>query len=155
MANTYTQIYIQTVFAVENRTSLLKEPWREELHKYITGIVQNNKHKLITINSMSDHIYIFIGSKPIQSVSNLLQDIKESSSKWINKKKFVLGKFNWQAGYGAFSYSHSQIDSVVKNIQNQAVHHEKKTFRQEYIEFLENYDIPYDERYIFHDIGEK
>ena len=152
MANTYTQIYIQTVFAVENRISLLKEPWKEELHKYITGIVQNNKHKLIAINGMSDHIHIFMGMKPVQSISSLLQEIKENSSKWINKKKFVLGKFSWQAGYGAFSYSHSQIDNVVKYIQNQQMHHKKKTFRQEYIEFLENFNVPYNERYIFHDI---
>ena len=152
MANTYTQIYIHTVFAVENRISLIKEPWREELHKYITGIVQNNKHNLITINSMPDQIHIFIGMKSIQSVSNLVQDIKDSSSKWINKKKFVLGKFNWQSGYGAFSYSHSQIDNVVKYIQNQPQHHKKKTFRQEYIEFLVKFNVPYDERYIFKDV---
>jgi len=106
---------------------------REELHKYITGIVQNNKHKLIAINSMLDYIFIFIGMRAIQSVSNLLQDIKDSLSKWINKKKFVLGKLNWQSRYGAFSYSYSQIDNVVKYIQNQPQHHKKKTFRQEYI----------------------
>ena len=152
MANTYTRIYIHTVFAVENRMSLIKENWREELHKYITGIVQKNKHKLIAINSVSDHIHIFIGMKPIQSISDLLQDIKESSSKWINKRKLVVGKFNWQAGYGAFSYSHSQIDSVVKYIQNQQQHHRKKTFREEYIEFLKKYDVPFEERYIFKDV---
>jgi len=152
MANTYTPIYIHTVFAVENRISLIKESWREELHKYITGIVQNNNHKLIAINSMPDHIHIFIGMRPIQSVSNLLQDIKDSSSKWMNKKNFVIGKFNWQSGYGAFSYSHSQIDNVVKYIQNQPQHHKKKTFRREYIEFLAKFNIAYDERYIFKDI---
>lgn len=152
MANTYTQIYIHTVFAVENRICLIKKPWREQLHKYITGIVQNNKHKLIAINSMPDHIHIFIGMKPIQSISNLLQDIKDSSSKWINIEKFVSGKFNWQSGYGAFSYSCSQIDSVVKYIQNQPHHHKKKTFRQEYIEFLVKFNVPYDERYIFKDV---
>jgi putative transposase len=152
MANTYTQIYIQIVFAVENRISLIKDQWREELHKYITGIIQNHKHKLITINSMADHIHIFIGMKPIQALSDLLQDIKEYSSKWINRKKFVLGQFNWQAGYGAFSYSHSHIDSVVKYIQNQKRHHQKKTFRQEYIKFLEKFHVEYDERYIFKDV---
>ncbi len=152
MANTYTQVYIQIVFAVENRISLIKDQWREELHKYITGIIQNHKHKLIVINSMADHIHIFIGMKPIQALSDLLQDIKEYSSKWINQNKFVLGHFNWQAGYGAFSYSHSHIDSVVKYIQNQKRHHQKKTFRQEYIEFLEKFHIEYDDRYIFKDV---
>jgi putative transposase len=152
MANTYTQIYIHIVYAVENRISLIKDQWREELHKYITGIIQNNKHKLIAINSMADHIHIFIGMKPIQALSDLLQDIKEYSSKWINRNKFVLGHFNWQAGYGAFSYSHSHIDSVVKYIQNQKRHHQKKTFRQEYIEFLEKFHVEYDERYIFKDV---
>jgi len=152
MANTYTQIYIHTVFAVENRICLIKESWREELHKYITGVIQNNKHKLIAINSMLDHIHIFIGMKPFQSISDLLQEIKQSSSKWINKNSFVLGRFNWQAGYGAFSYSHSQIDSVVKYIQNQRDHHKKKTFRQEYVEFLKQFDVPYDERFIFKDV---
>ena len=152
MPNTYTQIYIQTVFAVENRISLIKEQWREELHKYITGIVQNNSHKLIAINSMPNHVHIFIGMKPIQSVSDLLQDIKGCSSTWINEKGFVRGHFNWQSGYGAFSYSHSQIDTVVKYIQNQQKHHKKKTFRQEYIEFLEKFHVDYDERYIFRDV---
>lgn len=152
MANTYTQIYIQIVFAVANRVSLIKESWREELHKYITGIIQNHKHKLIAINSVSDHIHIFIGMKPVQSISNLLQEIKDNSSTWINKKKFVLGKFNWQSGYGAFSYSHSHINNVVKYIQNQPEHHKKKTFRQEYIDFLKKFDVPYDEKYIFKDV---
>ena len=152
MANTYTQIYIQIVFAVENRISIITDQWREELHKYITGIIQNHKHKLIAINSMADHIHIFIGMKPIQSISDLLQDIKEYSSKWVNKNKYVMGHFNWQPGYGAFSYSHSHIDSVVKYIQNQKQHHQKKTFRQEYIEFLEKFNIEYDERYIFKDV---
>lgn len=110
MANTYTQIYIQIVFAMENRISLITDQWREQWHEYITGIIQNYNHKLIAINSMSDHIHIFIGMKPTQALSDLLQDIKEYSSKWINANKFVMGHFNWQAGYGAFSYSHSHID---------------------------------------------
>jgi len=152
MANTYTQIYIHTVFAVENRMSLIRERWQEELHKYITGIVQNLGHKLIAINSMPDHIHVFIGLKPSQSISSLLQDIKDSSSKWINKNEFVPGRFNWQLGYGAFSYSHSQIDTVVKYIQNQKKHHKTKTFREEYIEFLKNFDVPFEERFIFKEI---
>ena len=152
MANTYTQIYIQTVFAVENRTSLIHKEWKEELHKYITAIIQDNSHKLIAINSVPDHVHIFIGMKPDQSVSNLLKNIKESSSRWINKKGVVRGKFRWQSGFGAFSYAHSQINSVVKYIKNQEEHHKKKTFRQEYSEFLKKYDVPYDERYIFKEI---
>ena len=152
MANTYTQIYIQTVFAVENRISLIKRDWGEELHKYVTGIVQNNKHKLIAINTVSDHMHIFIGMKPIQSVSNLLKDIKESSSRWINNKGMVPGRFSWQAGYGAFSYSHSQIDSIVNYIKNQEQHHKKKTFREEYLEFLKEFDVSHDEIYIFKEI---
>jgi len=152
MANTYTQIYIQAVFAVENRISLIHKDWKEELHKYITAIVQNNSHKLIAINSVSDHIHIFIGMKPDQSVSNLLKNIKESSSRWINKRGIIRGRFRWQAGFGAFSYAHSQINTVVKYIKNQEEHHKKKTFRQEYLEFLKKYDVPYDERYIFKEI---
>lgn len=152
MANTYTQIYIHIVFAVENRINLITDQWREQLHKYITGIIQNHNHKLLAINSMADHIHIFIGMKPIQALSELVQDIKEYSSKWINANKFVMGHFNWQAGYGAFSYSHSHIDSVVKYIQNQKRHHQKKTFRQEYIQFLEKFHVEYDERYIFKEV---
>ena len=149
MPNTYTQIYIQTVFAVQNRESLLKIEWKEELHKYITGIVQNNEHKLIAINGMPDHLHIFIGMKPNQSVSDLMQEVKRDSSKWINENGFVKNKFEWQSGFGAFSYSISQIDAVVKYIKNQEEHHKKKTFIEEYVQFLEKFKVPYDERYIF------
>ncbi len=154
MANTYTQIYLQFVFAVQDRISLIRPEWKDELYKYITGIVQNNKHKLIAINGMLNHIHIFIGYKPHQLIPELLQDIKGSSSTWINKNGFVHGKFQWQAGYGAFSYSHSQIDSVVKYILNQERHHKKKTFREEYIQLLQRFEIPYDDRYILKDIEE-
>ncbi len=152
MANTYTQIYIQFVFAVQDRASLIRPVWKDELYKYITGIVQNNKHKLIAINGISNHIHVFIGYKPHQLMPDLLQDIKGSSSGWINKKGFVKGKFRWQEAYGAFSYSHSQIDNVVKYIMNQEQHHKKKTFREEYLELLNRFDIDYDERYILNDI---
>ncbi len=146
MANTYTQIYLQFVFAVQDRISLIRSEWKDELYKYITGIVQNNKHKLIAINGMPNHLHVFVGSKPHQLVPDLLQDIKGCSSTWINEKRFVRGKFRRQAGYGAFSYSHSHIDSVVKYIMNQEDHHKKKTFREEYLELLERFHIPYDER---------
>ncbi len=152
MANTYTQIYIQFVFAVENRISLIKSAWKNELYKYITGIVQNNKHKLIAINGMPNHIHIFIGYKPHQLIPDLLQDIKRDSSKWINKKGFIRGHFNWQRGYGAFSYSHSQIDQVAKYIMNQEQHHKKITFREEYLALLKKFNIHYDERYILRDV---
>jgi REP element-mobilizing transposase RayT len=152
MSNTYTQIYLQFVFAVQDRASLIRAVWKDELYKYITGIVQNNKHKLIAINGMSNHVHVFVGYKPHQSIPDLLQDIKGSSSGWINKKGFVKGKFRWQEGYGAFSYSHSQIDNVVKYIMNQEQHHKKKSFREEYLELLNRFDIDYDERYILKDI---
>ena len=152
MANTFTQIYLQFVFAVQNRISLIKPEWKEELYKYIAGIVQNNKHKLIAINGMPNHIHVFIGYKPHQLIPDLLQDIKGNSSGWINKKGFIEGKFSWQAGYGAFSYSHSQIDNVVKYIMNQERHHRKKTFQEEYVELLNKFNIQFDEKYILKEI---
>ena len=152
MANTFTQIYLQFVFAVQNRTSLIKPEWEEELYKYITGIVQNNKHKLIAINGIPNHIHVFIGYKPHQLIPDLLQDIKGSSSRWINRKGIVNGKFSWQAGYGAFSYSHSQMDTVVKYIMNQEKHHQKKTFQEEYTELLKKLNIPFNEKYILKEI---
>lgn len=153
MANTYTQLYIQFVFAVQNRLSLIQPAWKDELYKYITGIVQNNKHKLIAINGMPNHLHVFVGYKPHQLIPDLLQDIKGSSSGWINKKGFVNGKFTWQAGYGAFSYSHSHIDRVVKYIQNQEEHHKKKTFSEEYLDLLKQYNIDYNSQYILNDIA--
>ena len=149
MPNTYTQIYIQTVFTVQNKISLILPQWQDDLYKYITGIVQNNGHKLIAVNGMPDHIHLFIGMKPNQSLSDLMQDVKGDSSRWIHEKSFTKGKFEWQAGFGGFSYSISQIDTVVKYINNQKTHHQRKTFIQEYLEFLEKFKVPYDERYIF------
>ena len=152
MANTYTQIYLQFVFAVKDRNSLIQPEWKDELYKYITGIIQTNKHKLIAINGISDHIHVFIGYKPHQLIPELLQDVKGNSSKWINERQFVTGKFQWQEGYGAFSYSHSQIDAVVKYIQNQDEHHRKKSFQEEYSDFLKRFNVLHDERYIMKDI---
>lgn len=126
MANTFTQIYLHIVFAVQNRISLIHPEWKDDLYKYITGIVKNNGHKLIAINGMPNHLHIAVGYKPHQLIPDLLQDIKGDSSKWINEKKFVKGHFSWQAGYGAFSFSHSQVDTVVKYILNQVQHHTKK-----------------------------
>ncbi|MDM8544323.1 IS200/IS605 family transposase [Desulfococcaceae bacterium HSG9] len=152
MANTFTQIYIQFVFAVQNRTSLIQASWEDELYKYITGIIKNHKQKLIAINGVQNHLHIFIGYKPNQLIPNLLQDIKGSSSKWINKRGFVHGKFSWQEGYAAFSYSHSQIKTVARYVENQKQHHKIKTFQEEYTEFLNKFNIFYDERYILKDI---
>ena len=152
MANTYTQIYLQFVFAVQDRISLIHNSWEDSLYKYITGIVQNNGHKLIAINGVPNHLHIFIGYKPHQLIPDLLKDIKGSSSKWINEKGFVRAKFRWQAGYGAFSYSNSQIDNVVKYILNQKEHHRKNTFNEEYLNFLKEFKVPFDERYILKDI---
>lgn len=152
MANTYTQIYLQFVFAVQNRMSFIKSDWKDELYKYITGIVQQNKHKLIAINGTQNHLHVFVGYKPHQLIPDLLQDIKGSSSKWINSRNHANGKFSWQEGYGAFSYSHSQIDNVAKYILNQEEHHKKRSFKEEYIELLEKFNIAYDARYILDDV---
>ncbi len=152
MANTYTQIYLQFVFAVQDRISLIHSSWEEDLYKYLTGIVQNNGHKLIAINGIPNHLHVFVGYKPHQLIPDLLQDIKGSSSKWINQQGFVKAKFRWQAGYGAFSYSHSQIDNVVKYIANQKEHHRVNTFYEEYLKYLKEYKVPFDEKYVLKDI---
>jgi putative transposase len=152
MANTYTQIHLHFVFAVKYREGIIQSSWKDELYKYVTGIVQNNKHKMICINGMPDHIHILIGMEPIQSISDLLKDVKGSSSKWINERKFLKGKFEWQEGYGAFSYSKSQVKDVIAYIENQESHHAKKTFREEYLDFLKRFEIEFDERYIFKDL---
>jgi len=152
MANTYTQIYLQFVFAVQDRVSLIQSVWKDELCKYITGIVQHNKHKLIAINGIPDHLHVFVGYKPHQLIPDLLQDIKGSSSAWINSRNLVKGKFRWQEGYGAFSYSHSHIDNVVKYIMNQENHHRRQTFRDEYIELMRKFEVDFDEKYLFEDI---
>lgn len=149
MANTYTQIYIQVVFIVQGRQNLLKKEHKEELQKYITGIINKKNQKVIAINCMPDHTHIFIGLKPNMALSDLVRDIKNNSSTFINKKKWIPGKFKWQRGFGAFSYSHSQIDKVVKYIQNQEQHHAHKSFREEYLEFLKKFSIEYDEKYVF------
>ncbi|MBT3303424.1 MAG: IS200/IS605 family transposase [Bacteroidetes bacterium] len=154
MANTFTQIYIQSVFAVKGRESIISKSWKDELYKYITGIVQNNGHKLLAIGGMPDHIHIFYGMKPIQSISDLMQDVKGCSSKWINEKKFVKGKFQWQAGYGAFSYAHSQLDTVINYIRRQEEHHKKQSFKTEYQELLTKFNIEFDQHYTLNEIEE-
>ena len=152
MANTYTQLYIQFVFAVQNRISLIKPAWEQQLHKYITGIVQKNSHKMIVINGTEDHLHLFTGLHTTQSIADLMRLVKGESSEWINTQKFVRGRFTWQEGYGAFSYGRSQIDQVYKNIINQKKHHAKMTFIEEYIALLEKFGVEYDKRYIFKEI---
>jgi putative transposase len=149
MSNTYTQIHIHVVFAVKNRVGIIHKDWRDELYKYITGIIQKNDHKLLIINGVEDHLHLFFGMRPTQTLSDLMQDVKANSSKWINEKGFVQGRFEWQSGYGAFSYSKSQISSVIKYIENQEVHHTKQTFLEEYKNLLDQFEVDYDERYIF------
>lgn len=152
MANTYTQIHIHFVFAVKFRHGIIQSKWKEDLYKYIAGIIQNNNHKLLAINGMPDHIHILIGLRPAQSISDLMKEVKQSSSKWINENKLINGHFEWQEGYGAFSYSKSQINQVINYIQNQELHHKKKTFEEEYLDFLEKFEIDYDEKFIFKEL---
>ena len=149
MPNTYTQLYIHFVFAVKYREGLIMHTWKDELYKYITGIVQTQKHKMLAINGMPDHIHILISTKPDIALSNIVRDIKSNSSKWINEKEFIQGKFQWQEGFGAFSCSQSQLDIVIKYIENQEIHHSEKTFKKEYIEFLNKYNISFEEKYLF------
>jgi len=149
MANTFTQIHLHLIFGVQNRASLISTEWEDRLYKYITGIIQNNDHKLLSINGMPDHIHILIGMRPTQSLSSLMQDIKGDSSKWINENKLVKGKFSWQQGYGAFSYSKSQIPRVINYIKNQKEHHKKISFIDEYKNVLTDFGINYDEKFIF------
>nr|WP_294795648.1 IS200/IS605 family transposase [uncultured Mucilaginibacter sp.] len=151
MPDTYTQLYIHFIFAVKYREALIKPDWEERLHKYITGIIQNNGHKLLAINSATDHTHVFIGLNPNQSISDLMRLVKGDSSEFINKEKLTSRKFQWQDGYGAFSNSRSQIDGVVKYILNQKEHHSKRNFRDEYLEILKDYNIEYDEKYVFNE----
>lgn len=149
MPGTFSQIYIQIVFAVKGRENLISNNWKNELHKYIAGIVKGKGQKPIIINGMPDHIHAFVGLKPVMTISDLARDLKNNSSNFINERKLVKGKFQWQEGYGAFSYSHSHINKVYDYILNQEQHHKKKTFKQEYLEFLKKFDVEYDEKHLF------
>lgn len=149
MANTYTQIYIHIVFAVEGRQNLIPPKHNDELQKYITGIVSNRRHKVIAINNMPDHLHLFIGMRPDAALSDLIRDVKTASSKFINEKRWCFGRFSWQDGFGAFSHSRSQIGTVIRYIQNQQKHHVKKSFQSEYLQMLEKFGVEFDQRYIF------
>lgn len=147
--STFSQIYIQVVFAVKNRNALIASSWEERLYQYITGIVQKKGQKMLAINGMPDHIHFFIGMKPSCCLSDLVREVKKASNEMINENKLSKFKFNWQEGFGAFSYSHSQIDNVAKYILNQKEHHKKILFKDEYIDFLKKFEIEYDEKYLF------
>ncbi|HQU32152.1 MAG: IS200/IS605 family transposase [Planctomycetia bacterium] len=149
MAGTFSQIYIQIVFTVKGWENLIDKEWKDDLHKYIAGVIKGKEQKPIIVNGMPDHIHAFVGLRPAMAISDLVRDIKNNSSNFINEKKLVRGKFSWQEGYGAFSYSHSHIQNVYDYILNQEEHHRKKTFREEYIDFLKKFEIEYNEKYLF------
>lgn len=152
MANTYTQLYIQFVFVVQNRLSLIKDSWKSQLYKYMNGIIDKQGHKPFAINGMPDHIHMFVSMNPKQSPSDLMYNVKRSSSLWINENKLVAGKFSWQEGFGAFSYGKNQCTNVINYINNQEEHHKNKSFHDEYLEFLKSFEIDYNEQYIFKSI---
>jgi putative transposase len=149
MAGTFSQIYIQYVFAVKGRENLLQKAWREKVFKYIAGIIKGKNQKTIIVNGVSDHVHVFIGLKPAMNIADLVRDIKNNSSNFINEQKFLKGKFAWQEGYGAFSYAHSQIENVYQYILKQEEYHKNKTFKEEYVDFLQKFKIEYNEKYLF------
>ncbi len=154
MANTFSQIYIQLVFAVKGRENLIQSSWEEDLYKYISGIVRNKEQKLLAINGMPDHIHILIGMKPTCCLSDLVREVKKSSNEFINETQFIRNTFYWQDGYGAFSYSHSALTKVIGYINNQKEHHKKQTFREEYLDFLKEFEIEFKDEYLFNWIEE-
>lgn len=149
MSRTFAQIYIHSVFAVKGRENLLQKDWREDVFKYMCGIIKGKDLKPIIINGVSDHVHVFMGLKPSLSVSDIIRDVKNNSSNFINEQQLVRGKFSWQDGFGAFSYGHSQINKVYQYILNQEQHHRKKTFKEEYTSLLRKFEIPFKEQYLF------
>jgi REP element-mobilizing transposase RayT len=152
MPNTYTQIHIHAVFVVKYRDAVIKEEWREELFKYITGIIQKNGHKMLQINGVADHIHLFFGMRPKQALSELIKEVKQSSSGWINRRDLTGTKFYWQEGFAAFSHSRSQVPAVINYIKNQQEHHRKRTFREEYLKMLNDFEVDFDEKYLFQEL---
>ena len=149
MPNSFSQLYVQIVFSVKGRESLIAKENREELHKYITGIIKGRDQKALAVFCMPDHVHVLVSIKPSIAISDLVRDIKAGTSNFIKEQKWVKGKFSWQEGFGAFSYSKSQVDTVVNYILNQEEHHKKKTFKEEYLDFLKKFDIEYQEKYLF------
>ena len=152
MPNTYTQIYIQNVIVVKNRNYLIPFQKKEILYKYITGIIQNKKHKLLAINGIPNHIHFLIGMNPAEALSDLIKEVKRCSTNFMNEQKWVKGKFSWQEGFGGFSYSRSHLDRVINYIKNQERHHKRKSFKEEYIQMLKKFEVVYNEKFIFDDI---
>ncbi|HHD82704.1 MAG TPA: IS200/IS605 family transposase [Bacteroidetes bacterium] len=148
MANTYTQVYVMIVFGTRGRKNLITNEHEEEIYKYISGIISNKSKKILQINGMPDHVHILVSLKPDKAISDLVRDIKSNSSKFINESKWFAEKFNWQKGFGAFSYSHSQIEDVINYIKDQKVHHKRISFKDEYKKLLDYFEIEYDEKYI-------
>jgi len=149
MSNTFSQIYLQFVFAVKGRQNLVPRQHKEELHKYITALVRNRQAKMLAVHCMPDHIHLFVGFKPSVLISDFVKEIKVESNEFITNKRWIRDKFRWQEGYGVFSYSHSHIDRVIEYVLNQEHHHRKTTFRNEYHELLERFQIPFEEKYLF------
>ena len=150
MPNTFSQIHIQVIFAVKHREALIDESWRQELFEYTAGILKNKDQKPLIIGGVADHIHIFFGyNNLVMPIPDLVREIKKATNAWVKEKQFTQHNFAWQEGYGAFSYSRSQVDSVYQYVLNQEEHHKKQTFREEYLLFLKKFDVPYDERYLF------
>lgn len=149
MPGTFTQIYIHVIFAVKGRQNLLQKPWREEVFKYIAGIIKNKNQKPIIVNGVSDHVHLLLGLRPIMCLSDLIRDVKNNTTNFINEQKYIRSKFSWQEGYGAFSYSHSQLHNVYNYILNQEEHHRVKSFKEEYLNLLKEFEIEYEEKYLF------
>ena len=148
MTDNYTQLYIRIIFAVKGRESLIPEQHKEALHQYITRIITDKGQTVIQINSMPDHLDILVSISPDVAISDLVRDIKADSSKWINEKRWFAGRFEWQVGFGAFSYAHSQLETVIRYIKNPEAHHSGWAFREDYFEFLRRFGIPHNPRYI-------
>ena len=152
MNNSYTQIHIQTVFAVQNRDALISLEWRDRLYQYISSIINDQGHRILAIGGTANHLHLFFGFRPTQSLSSLMLRVKRETSEWINKERLTNFRFQWQEGYGAFSYSKSHVPNVIRYILNQETHHAKRSFREEYLDMLRKNEIEFDERFIFEDV---
>jgi putative transposase len=149
MAGTFAQIYIQTIFAVNGRLNLLQKPWRDEVFKYMAGIIKKKGQKPIIVNGVANHVHIFVGLQPAMALSDMVRDVKNNTTNFINGQKLIRGKFSWQEGYGAFSYAHSQIETVYNYILHQEEHHRRKTFKEEYSDFLKKFNVEFNDKYLF------